>query len=115
MECSKAEGMVTRYINRTLTLKEQEEFLQHIENCSSCYDELETYFIVQQAMQQLDDEDEETVMDFRRLLEQDLKRSRRDVIRKKVCRCILAVLGCLVLGFLAAFLIFVVMEVFQLL
>lgn len=114
MECSKAEGMVTRYINRTLTLKELEEFLQHIENCSSCYDELETYFIVQQAMQQLDEEDEETIMDFRHLLEQDLKRSRIDVIRKKAGRCILAILCCLVLGFLITFLIFIMMEVFQL-
>ena len=26
-----------------------EEFLDHIQNCSSCYDELETYFIVHEG------------------------------------------------------------------
>ena len=34
---------------------ELENFLEHVENCPSCYDELETYFIVHAAMQQLDE------------------------------------------------------------
>ena len=44
MKCRVAEGMVNRYINHTLTIDELEEFLEHISTCSSCYDELETYF-----------------------------------------------------------------------
>ena len=45
MNCRTAEGMVNGYINHELSLKELEEFLDHIQTCSSCYDELETYFI----------------------------------------------------------------------
>lgn len=48
-----------------------EEFLEHIENCSSCYDELATYFIVHKAMEQLDEKQEDSVLDFRELLEED--------------------------------------------
>lgn len=47
MDCRTAEGMVSSYIKHDLPLNELEEFLDHVQNCSSCYDELETYFIVQ--------------------------------------------------------------------
>ena len=49
MNCRIAEGMVNKYINHTLPLNDLEDFLEHIENCSSCYDELATYFIVHKA------------------------------------------------------------------
>lgn len=84
MNCRTAEGMVNGYINHELSLKELEEFLDHIQTCSSCYDELETYFIVHEAMQQLDDNDSGSVMDFKRLLEQDIRKSRRYIRKKKL-------------------------------
>ena len=50
MNCRTAEGMVNGYINHELSLKELEEFLGSCpESCSSCYDELETHFIVYEA------------------------------------------------------------------
>ena len=55
MDCSTAESMVNRYIDHTLSVNELESFLEHVEECSSCYDELETYFIVHKAMEQLDE------------------------------------------------------------
>ena len=55
MDCRTAEGMVSSYIKHDLPLNELEEFLDHVQNCSSCYDELETYFIVHEVTQQLDD------------------------------------------------------------
>ena len=68
MDCRIAEEMVSKYINHTLPLNDLEDFLEHIENCSSCYDELATYFIVHKAMQQLDEQKEDSVLDFRKLL-----------------------------------------------
>ena len=53
MNCQTAESMVNRYIEHDLSVDELEDFLEHVENCPSCYDELETYFIVHAAMQQL--------------------------------------------------------------
>ncbi len=71
MNCRIAEGMVNKYINHTLSVNDLEEFLEHIENCSSCYDELATYFIVHKAMEQLDEKQEDSVLDFRELLEEE--------------------------------------------
>ena len=75
MNCRIAEGMVNKYINHTLSVNDLEEFLEHIENCSSCYDELATYFIVHKAMEQLDEKQEDSVLDFRELLEEDIRKS----------------------------------------
>ena len=71
MDCRTAEGMVSSYIKHDLPLNELEEFLDHVQNCSSCYDELETYFIVHEVTQQLDDDSSDSVLDFKKLLEQD--------------------------------------------
>ena len=62
MDCRTAEGMVSSYIKHDLPLNELEEFLDHVQNCSSCYDELETYFIVHEVTQQLDDDSSDSVL-----------------------------------------------------
>lgn len=82
MNCRTAEGMVNRYISHDLPVDEMEEFLDHIQNCSSCYDELETYFIVHEAMQQLNEDSGESVLDFKDLLKQDIRKSRRYICKK---------------------------------
>ena len=83
IDCRQAEAMVTKYINHSLSTNELEDFLDHIEHCSSCYDELETYFIVHKAIQQLDEKEDGTVYNFRKLLEQDIHRTRRHIRQKK--------------------------------
>ena len=45
MNCQTAESMVNRYIEHDLSVNELEDFLDHVENCPSCYDELETLFM----------------------------------------------------------------------
>ena len=82
MKCRVAEGMVNRYINHTLALYELEEFLDHVESCSSCYDELETYFIINHAARYLDN-DETASYNLKGLLEEDLKEKERSVRRKR--------------------------------
>lgn len=104
MNCRTAEGMVNRYINGTLSLEELEEFLEHIHSCSSCYDELETYFIVHEAMQQLNEESGDSVLDFKELLELDLKKSRRYIRTKKASRFFIGIfIGLLIIVFAAIF------------
>lgn len=104
MDCRTAESMVNRYIDRTLNEKELDEFIQHIENCSSCYDELETYYIVHEATKQLDQEGAESEFNIKGLLEEDLMRTKKEVYRKtKMFRMILTVSGLLVTAFIAFF------------
>ena len=110
MDCRTAEGMVSSYIKHDLPLNELEEFLDHVQNCSSCYDELETYFIVHEAMQQLDEKQEDTVLDFKELLEEDIRKSRRYIRKKKFHRAIAAVAVCGLIAALVVFLVFVILE-----
>ncbi len=115
MNCRAAEGMVTRYMDHTLSIKELEEFLEHVQSCSSCYEELETYFIVQQAMVQLDEEEEEesAVLDLQHLLEQDLKKSRRYIRKKKLEQILTAALFIILIAALIAFFAFAIQELSQ--
>ncbi len=110
MNCRAAEGMVTRYINHTLSIKELEEFLEHVQSCSSCYEELETYFIVHEAILQLNEEEESAVLDLQHLLEQDLKKSRRYIRKKKLEHVLTAVLFLILIAVLMALLTLVIQE-----
>ena len=113
MDCRTAEGMVSSYIKHDLPLNELEEFLDHVQNCSSCYDELETYFIVHEVTQQLDDDSSDSVLDFKKLLEQDIRKSRRYIRKKKLGRFSVGVLLCILIVALAAFMVFVVMQMIR--
>lgn len=111
MDCRTAESMVNRYINRTLTGKELENFLKHIEQCSSCYDELETYYIVHEATKQLDEE-EDSAFDIKGLLKEDIRKARTEIMRNKISNRIAYVLsGSAILVFLG-YLLYVILELF---
>ena len=82
MNCQTAESMVNRYIEHDLSVDELEDFLEHVENCPSCSDELETYFIINHAARYLDN-DETASYNLKGLLEEDLKEKERSVRRKR--------------------------------
>ena len=54
MDCKKAQSLVTSYITRKLNDKELEEFLEHIDTCDECYEELEIYYTVHYTLARLD-------------------------------------------------------------
>lgn len=110
MYCQTAEGMVNSYIEHELPVNELEEFLDHVQNCSSCYDELETYFIVHEVTQQLDDNSSNSVLNFKGLLEQDIRKSRRYIRKKKSSWFLVGAGICLLIAALAAILVYIMME-----
>ncbi|MBQ8307128.1 MAG: zf-HC2 domain-containing protein [Blautia sp.] len=114
MDCQNAEGLVDRYIAKTLDTQTMAEFLEHIESCPSCYQELETSFMVTAAMQHLSDE-EDTDLDFRRLLEQDLKRARYHIILSQVLRFLRICLYLLLAAGLTQVILMLIVEVNKLL
>lgn len=110
MDCRTAEGMVNAYISHELSVKELEEFLDHVQGCPSCYEELETYFIVHEVTQQLKDDSSEAVLDFKNLLEQDISSSRHYIRKKKFTWFAMGACVCLLIAVLAAILVYVLME-----
>ena len=100
IDCRQAETLVARYIKHTLSTDELEEFLDHIEHCSSYG-----------AIQQLDEKEDGTVLDFRELLEQDIRRSRRYIRQKRWLHFLSVIFFMAVVIAAASFVVFLVMEV----
>ncbi len=56
MTCTQAQGYITPFINDQIDVNELEKFLDHIEHCEECREELEVYYTLLTAMKQLDEE-----------------------------------------------------------
>ncbi len=82
MTCIKAQAMITPFINSKLTIKELDEFLNHIDSCSNCMEELEVYYALLTAMKQLD-EDKNLSSNYSMELSEKLEKSREKVIHAK--------------------------------
>ena len=113
MNCQTAESMVNRYIEHDLSVDELENFLEHVQNCPSCYDELETYFIVHAAMQQLDEESRDSSLDLRELLEEDIRKSKHYILKMRFRRALSGMGFCALIAGLGGFLIYIIMQVLQ--
>lgn len=79
MTCQEAERMITPYLKDELTGDELEGFLNHLEECKSCQEELEIYFMVDLGVKQLDSDNEK--IDIVKDLEQKIEESYSKVTR----------------------------------
>lgn len=82
MTCSEAQSRITPFINDQLSLKETEEFIDHIESCPECREELEVYFALLTAMKQLD-EDKDLSDDYSVELNAKLEKLQEKIIHMK--------------------------------
>ena len=82
MKCIETKGYVDAYINHALSERQQEEFIRHVKTCPDCFQELETYFIVDVALKHFDDKKWSTY-DISNLLQEDLDKRFRKRQQKK--------------------------------
>ena len=87
MDCKQVQELVLPYIRRELDEKELEKFIEHIQTCEECREELEIYFTIHFALQKLDDEKNGTY-DIKKMLEEDIAVSARQVRRRKLMRTV---------------------------
>ena len=73
MDCKIAQQKIMPYIERKLTDAELEEFLDHVQHCASCSEELEVYFTIYYALQKLDSDDTES-FDMQEILKEDMEK-----------------------------------------
>ncbi|MDO4617713.1 MAG: zf-HC2 domain-containing protein [Lachnospiraceae bacterium] len=73
MDCKEAEGLIPKYLDDSMDRDTLLEFMMHIRDCKTCYNELETYYIVEKAMETLETEDDPS-FDLSKVLEKDLNR-----------------------------------------
>ena len=56
MDCITAQQMIRPYLEGMLSDRELELFLDHVQNCPSCFDELEIYFSIYRTLDNVDEE-----------------------------------------------------------
>ena len=56
MKCQDMERYITLFINDNLTGMRMREFFEHIENCENCFDEMETNYLLKEALLRLEDD-----------------------------------------------------------
>ena len=56
MKCQDMERYITLFINDELSGIRMREFIEHIESCSSCFDEMETNYLLKEALLRLEKE-----------------------------------------------------------
>lgn len=91
MNCIEARRMVAPYVKGELSDKELENFLKHIEQCEDCMDELDIYFTFYRAMDLLDT-GEHREYDFKKMLEESLRMSRRRLLAHKISKVLQSIL-----------------------
>ena len=71
MNCREVEKLVVPYINDELSMDELDEFLEHVESCEKCMEELEIHYMVDVGLRKLDEDDAvyDIVGDLKRKLE----------------------------------------------
>ncbi len=101
MNCIEARRMVTPFVKKELSDKETERFLNHIEHCDDCMDELDIYFTMYKAIDALD-RGLHHEYDFRKMLEQEIRSARHAILRRRftrVMRCFIMVIAEILLLF----------------
>lgn len=113
MDCRRAEELVNSYIDRSISMRDMEAFLDHVETCSSCYDELETYFIVHEAMVQLNNEENDTILDIKNMLKEDIWNSRIYLRKIRFLKMFGIAVGVFIIGCVVLALAYAMLMIFQ--
>lgn len=85
MDCKTAQQKIMPYIERKLSPREAEDFIEHIRGCRECGEELEVYFTIYYALEQLGQDGQDT-FDIPELLERDLSQTEKQIRRYNIMR-----------------------------
>lgn len=77
MECKEAESLVQQYIDHKLRPQKLKAFISHVKKCPSCYEELETYFIIHYAIKYLDEDHDSYNM--KAMLAEDIRKNEKQI------------------------------------
>lgn len=83
MNCIDAQRQIMPFINNKLEFDQLEEFINHVNICPNCMDELEVYYVLLASMKQLD-EDKELSNDFHQDLMNLITQSEERIFHKKL-------------------------------
>lgn len=100
MNCKETQSLIMSYINEQLDIEQLEKFIQHIETCNECKEELEVYYTLLTSMKQLD-EDKNLSGNFHNEFIKSLHKSEERIRRAKlnyVRKRVIYVMMCIAFG-----------------
>ena len=74
MDCKQVEKMIPQFLDDDLTTEELREFMEHIENCTDCKEELTIEFLVSEGLVRLENG---TVFDLQKELSERIATAER--------------------------------------
>lgn len=96
MTCRECEALIPKFIDLTITKSEYIQFINHINNCSSCKDDAEIEFLVSAGLKSLEKDEKfvisEEFLNNQKKLEKLFVVQRRKNIRRVITTTILYIL-----------------------
>ena len=80
--CREAEAMIPDYLEDRLSDKDLAVFLNHVNNCNKCHDELETNFMVDLTVRYLNEEDPRGSFNLKPMLQKDINEKTAYLVHK---------------------------------
>ena len=109
MKCRDFQKDIPRIIKKQIPVEDMAELIEHVENCKDCYDELETYYVIQYG---LSDDDYDESMDFVGRLEQNLVRMKKKARNFDIARAIYGFINISAFTAIGGTLIYVIFKYF---
>ena len=76
MDCGRFEKMIPAFLNDTLEYQDLKQFLEHLENCSECREELTIQVLILEGMARLE---EGSAFDLQKGMERRMEEARRRI------------------------------------
>lgn len=98
MTCFEAQCLITPFINEELALLQLEDFIEHINHCADCKEDLEVYFTLLNGMKQLDENKNRTnnfqvdLEGFIHKQEEKILQEKSKKIQKRIILCLFMLL-----------------------
>ena len=83
MNCREMQSLIVPFIKSELSVEQEKSFLEHIDECKECREELEVYYILLIGLKQLD-EDPSGSLDLHRKFEEELNIIRGRINKQKM-------------------------------
>ncbi len=83
MNCRETQKNISLFLEKKLELEQLEEFLEHIERCNDCKEELEVYYTLYTAMRILEEDTNYKNISYKIDLKRELERAKEKCKRAK--------------------------------
>ncbi len=101
MNCRETQKNISLFLEKKLELEQLEEFLEHIECCNDCKEELEVYYTLYTAMRILEEDTNYKNISYKIDLKRELERAKekcRRAKRKKMHKSLLLYILIMLIG-----------------